>query len=99
MTLLGVTARRELFRAVNERILDLSPRGFGAAELICECADESCTSLLTIMPEEFDAMRSQRGVYAVLPGHEHPGRDEVLESTDTYVVVRPLPATAEVAAK
>ena len=38
-------------------------------------------------PEEYEALRSDETQFAVLPGHERAGEDEVLVRTDRFVVV------------
>jgi hypothetical protein len=92
-----------LFRSVNLRIaelwsvepwsselLSLEPRSphVGVLELMCECADETCTQILRMTDAEFAAVTSQAGVYAVLSGHERLMHDsEVVDRTDRYVLV------------
>jgi hypothetical protein len=38
--------------------------------------------------EEYDAMRAEPGVYAVVPGHEQRELEEVVGRTDHYVLIR-----------
>jgi hypothetical protein len=82
-----------LFRAVNERVAELGEPAFGPADLFCECPDQTCTWVLRMSLGEFEALRAEPGLYAVVPGHEQPENgDEVAGRTDGYVLVR-LPGT------
>jgi hypothetical protein len=77
----------ELFRCVNDRIFELGAPAFGLRDLICECPDAECTRVLQMTAGEFDGMRAEPGLYAVVPGHEAFGA-EVAELTERYVLVR-----------
>jgi hypothetical protein len=85
----GIGESSDLFRAVNERILELGAPAFGEADFICECADEACTRVLRMTFGEYQAMSSAPALHAVVPGHEQAGL-EVFERTDRYVLVRAL---------
>lgn len=76
-----------LFREVNERIEDLaSPASF--SQFICECLDERCDERVSLTIEEYESIRSEGNRFFVLPGHTEPEIDEILESTDRYLIVR-----------
>jgi hypothetical protein len=78
----------QLFRAVNLRIAELGTSDVGIIELICECPDETCIHAMRMTEAEFDAVRSQAGVYAVLSGHERLMHDgDVVGRADGYVLV------------
>jgi hypothetical protein len=77
-----------LFRAVNERIRELAWAWFDEQDFVCECADPECFQPMRMGSKEFDALRSDPRVFAVVPGHEHPATDAVLLRTDRYVLVR-----------
>jgi hypothetical protein len=77
-----------LFRMVNERIRELGlPHSLEYA-LVCECDDVGCARAFQMRPEEYEPVRSDPMLFAVLPGHEQVGRDVVLARTDRYVIVR-----------
>ena len=48
--------------------------------------------------EEYEQVRSGSNRFLVLPGHQVPGVEEVVESTDRYLVVSKLGVGGEVAA-
>jgi hypothetical protein len=75
----------ELFRDVNERILDQANQD-AEAEFLCECGDENCIEAVPVPFEEFERVR-QGGGYMLRPGHEDPTIDRVVETHDGWIVV------------
>ena len=76
-----------LFREVNERIEDLAtPASF--SQFVCECLDDRCDERVSLTIEEYEYIRSGGNRFFVLPGHTDPEVDEILESSDRYLVVR-----------
>jgi len=94
----GAARNQSLFRAVNERIAELS-RSAMFPNFICECADESCDETMALTIEEYEWVRSGANRFAVLPGHELPEIEDVVEATDRYVVVAKLGPGGHVAAQ
>ena len=89
---------QSLFREVNERIEELSSSAT-FPRFICECADESCDETIPLTLEEYERVRSDATRFAVLPGHELPSLESVVEATGRYVVVAKLGAGGRVAAR
>jgi hypothetical protein len=88
---------QSLFREVNERIEDLaSPASF--AGFICECMNEMCDEQVSLTLEEYEHIRSDSNRFLVLPGHNVPEVEEVVETSDRFVVVAKLGAGMPVAA-
>ena len=82
------------FREVNERIrsLNVSFSEFsGEFSIVCECDDAACVEHLSVRPEEYEAIRSDPTLFAVLPGHESPSVETVEEQRGTYTIVRKRP--------
>jgi hypothetical protein len=85
-------ARNEtLYREVNERVSELaeqfeaetdSPVGF-----ICECGAADCTEPIPMILAEYEAIRAEPTHFAVLPGHELPEIESVVERHLAYLVV------------
>jgi hypothetical protein len=77
-----------MFRRVNERIVaaatDATPHEL---ELVCECSDRECVKVLRIEVAEYEWLRSSPRRFAVLPGHEAPAVEDVVERHDGFVVV------------
>src|ERR687888_2191972 len=94
------TARNEnLFREVNDRIEELSenveaqgiaPEG-GLIEFHCECGRDDCTERIGMTIAEYERVRADNDRFALLPGHETPEMEVIVESNDRFVVVDKLP--------
>lgn len=80
-------ANAQLFRAVNERIRELSAPGASEYEFMCECDDGRCTMVLRLSEAEYERVRSEPAHFVVLAGHEWP-LDEVVATGDGWAVVR-----------
>ena len=94
------TARNEsLFREVNDRIEELSkdveaqgiaPDG-GLIEFHCECGRESCDERVRMTVVEYQCVRSDNDRFAIVPGHETPEMEAVVEANGRFLVVDKLP--------
>ena len=94
-------ARNEaLFREVNENIARLEER-YGStiteSVFICECADEGCTDQLAVDHATYRRVREQPRLFFVLPGHQDPELERVVETHDDYLVVEKTGEAGEVA--
>ncbi|MEO5575998.1 MAG: hypothetical protein ABIR67_02450 [Gaiellaceae bacterium] len=78
-----------MFRRVNERIAsaDHDPATPHELELVCECSDRDCVKPLAIEVAEYEWLRLNPRRFAVLPGHEAPAVEDVVERHDRFVVV------------
>ena len=77
-----------LFRQINERLAggyddSLPP----VLELVCECSDRECLKVLSIETAEYEWLRQNPRHFAVLPGHEAPAVEDVVERHELFVVV------------
>src|SRR3954451_13157664 len=91
---------QSLFREVNERIEALNEefsRILPIGEWICECADEECFEPVALTVAEYEAIRAHPARFPVLPGHEQPEVESVVETNDRYLVVEKV-GEAEVVA-
>jgi hypothetical protein len=85
-------ARNEaLWREVNDRIeeLDEELRILPAdrLELHCECGNAECEARVSMTPDEYREVRSQRDTFALALGHENDVIEHVVKRTDRYLVV------------
>jgi hypothetical protein len=84
-------AQNELvFRAVNEQILKMTDRfraQLSDIDIVCECSEVSCVGTIRVRAEEFTKFERQEGMFVVLPGHEDPSVEDVVERKKDYVVV------------
>jgi hypothetical protein len=77
-----------VFRRVNERLASAAG-GDPAHELhlVCECTNADCLQTLTIELAEYEWLRQNPHRFAVLPGHEAPAVEDVVERHDRFVIV------------
>ena len=85
-------ARNEmLFRSVNERISEVSADEVQPSEqvaFLCECADTECMRTMNMTLAEFEAAHASPTLFPLLPGHEWPDVERVVERhDDRYIVV------------
>ena len=89
-----------LFRAVNEKILELN-EAFGELtglfSIACECADVSCVDLLEIPPDAYRQVRKNPRTFVVVADHVFPDVEQVLSRHDGYAVVEATGRGAQVA--
>jgi hypothetical protein len=92
-----------LIRAVNDQLQDLHTT-FATADdefaIVCECGDAKCVEQIEIVKAAYGRVRADPTLFFVVPGHQIPTVEAVVESQHAgYVVVRMPPGTgAEVAA-
>jgi hypothetical protein len=83
-------ARNEaLFREVNERVQEVSEsRATLTTDFVCECGDAGCTKTIPLRDEEYERVRADPLLFAVVPGHEIPDVEEVVAENERFNVVR-----------
>src|SRR2546423_14467985 len=80
-----------VLREVNERIEELAEEFRLKREplsLVCECGNPSCVQQIQLTRAEYEAVRSDPTHFAVFPGHEIPGVEDVVEHRGGYDVIR-----------
>jgi hypothetical protein len=93
-------ARNEaLFREVNENIarLDERHRSVTGPVFVCECADPECVEQLTITPDVYQRVREQPRWFLLIPGHEDPHLERIVERHPDFLVVEKTGEAGEVA--
>jgi len=89
-------ARNEaLLRDVNERRAAIDRHAGGSwadptelFEFVCECGDAAgCEGRIEMTLDEYDALRRQDDRFPVVPGHESPEIETVVERHERYVIV------------
>jgi hypothetical protein len=94
-----------LFREVNERVAEVAERfvaddtGGSRYDFNCECGDRACAEQIALTMAEYEAVRAEATRFAVVPGHEVPDIERVVERYPTYLVVEKQDADAEKAAR
>jgi hypothetical protein len=77
----------ELFRQVNDAREESTAPGDVRLTLICECAEQACTGRIQISAGEYRRIRDGESRYIVLPGHEIPEIEHVVDDRGTFEVV------------
>lgn len=91
---------QSLFREVNERIVELSYR-FGDEkrpnDYLCECLNTDCSATIEVPYAEYERLRKYGNRFLVLPGHDDPDVEIVVETASRYVVVEKIGVAGEIA--
>jgi hypothetical protein len=81
-------ARREINgRRVNEAIERGRLPGSDDGSFVCECGRIGCNTTLSLSLDEYEAVRTSFERFVVVPTHELPPVDRVVERHDGYFVV------------
>ena len=93
-------ARNEnAFRDLNERLEANVHRGQTEpdyAGFVCECGDGDCDTTLRVPLKSYESIRQDDGQFIVVPGHELPDTEDVVNEGDGYSVVRKHSDVAEI---
>jgi hypothetical protein len=89
-------ANEALLREVNDRIesvgrhLRVLPDD-DRLDFRCECGREDCDGLVSMSVAEYEHVRADNDRFAVVPGHEDPELERVVERAEGYVIVDKKP--------
>jgi hypothetical protein len=82
-------ANEAVFRQINEGIErgqwpgeEDSPTSFR-----CECAQLGCNELLELSVNEYESVRANPRRFVVVPGHQRPEIEHVIDACRSYVIV------------
>ena len=84
------------FREINDRLregLRSLPADEGPVSFICECGHAECTETVPLHLDEYERVRQDPLLFALLPGHQIEDTEDVLSATDRFLVVRKRPPT------
>ena len=84
------------FREINERLqssLRVLPDEGELVPFICECGRADCTDSVRLSTAEYEGLRADALQFGVVPGHQIIDVEDVVSTTDRYVVVRKHPET------
>jgi hypothetical protein len=87
----------EVFRGVNEQIEDGAEQHAVSALLRfhCECGSASCLDTIEIPPTQYAAIVRERYHFVVIPGHEEPQIEHIVETEPEFLVVEKIGAARE----
>ena len=83
-----------IYRAVNEKIEALNESFGTLAEsmtIVCECGNLSCAEQIELDPGTYERVRADPAQFVIVPGHEIPDVEDVVEQHGTYDVIRKRP--------
>ena len=98
-----IAQNEALFREINERVQELERERQDEAdprvrwEFLCECGQATCAEPVRMTRAEYERVRSNPIHFVVVPGHENPEVERVLERTDRFLVVEKAPGEQEIA--
>jgi hypothetical protein len=76
------------FRIANDRMAAWEEPSPGAAELyFCECAKLDCREKVSLTRAQYEAVRARPEHFVVVPGHDVPDVEDVVEGGDGHAVV------------
>jgi hypothetical protein len=92
---------QSLFREVNERIDELAENFdlLDQVPILCECATTDCNERIVLTQAEYDSLRRIPTHFAVLPGHDIPAVERVVEQNERFVIVEKFGESAIAAIK
>ena len=88
-------AARNVNESIDEERADEGapgPRWF-----VCECAHADCAELIDVGADKYHEVRADPRRFIVMPTHEDPQIETVVETHTTYVVVEKQDAAGELA--
>jgi hypothetical protein len=93
-----LAANEALFRDVNERIKSLGDQfQTRVLDIVCECVNDDCALTISLSTAEYERLRSSGKRFVVVPGHEQPDVEVVIERLKSHAVVEKVGVGAEVA--
>jgi hypothetical protein len=109
---LDVSARDErlagneaLFREVNERVAEVAEHFIEVenqtdpVDFTCECGRPECAQPIAMTIVDYEAIRANPTHFAVVPEHEQPEIENVIERHPTYFVVEKRETDAQEVAR
>ena len=90
-----------LFRVANERMSDWEERhGDSEIELYhCECSELECREKVSLAKGDYERVREDSAHFVVLPGHEKPTVETVVESHEGWFMIEKDPEVQDLVEK
>lgn len=89
-----LASNEAVFRLVNERVKGLARHRRDPEHertgYVCECGRMGCVESIYLTTAEYEAVRANPATFFLIPGHEMPKIERVIETHDTYVVVEKI---------
>jgi hypothetical protein len=96
-----IAENEALFRDLNEEVgavaHSFSQRGESRTfDFLCECGDSSCAQRVPVTLTKYEELRGSPLRFVVVPGHEIPDVEHVVEETAHYSVIEKFGEAAEI---
>ncbi|HEV2062361.1 MAG TPA: hypothetical protein VGR12_05870 [Solirubrobacteraceae bacterium] len=85
------------FRRINERLredLRALPDDGAPVDFVCECGHVECADPVPLSLNEYEAVRASSLEFFIVPGHEAPDVEDVVDVNERYARVRKHPEAA-----
>jgi len=93
-------ARNEAaFRELNQSLEANVHRGQTEPDLagfLCECGDGDCDTTVRVPLDSYSSVRADDKLFIVVPGHQIPDTEDVVDEGDGYLVVRKHEEVSEI---
>jgi hypothetical protein len=83
-----------LYRSINEKIEGLNETFGPMAEsmtVVCECGELACTQQIELDIPTYERLRADPTQFVVVPGHEIPDVEHIIEEHETFNLIRKDP--------
>jgi hypothetical protein len=90
-------ARNEaMFRKANERARAWDERHSDSevASYFCECAQTKCRERVRLGEADYERIRSDSRRFVIVPGHELPDLETVIEQNEGWAIIEKAPEVA-----
>jgi hypothetical protein len=91
-----IAENEQRFRIFNEQVRAVRAELHAESEFACECGDQACMEPMNLSPQDYQQVRRDARWFAVLPGHDRPDVERVLERHPGHLVVQKIGEGAEV---
>lgn len=94
-----IAQNESAFRDLNERLEASVHRGRAESDyagFVCECGDGDCELIVRLKIAAYEHIRRDPCLFLVVPGHELPEAEAVVERNDGYFVVRKMEEAADI---
>jgi hypothetical protein len=87
-----IGSNEAVFRTVNEQIeslnRDIAEISDNTMHIVCECGLLSCADQISVPVPTYEEIRADPALFFVVPGHEIPKTEDVVERAGKFNVVR-----------
>lgn len=86
-----IAANEAVFRLANERIEELNAafaRVTDTFAVVCECGNRLCDQQIEVETATYERVRGDSALFVVVPGHEIPDVEDVVEHHRGFHIVR-----------